>query len=122
MFWATLRETELLGEVEGSGLRGLELAGWGGLKELERAGQEPSGGHWGCEFCARKFGFFCTESRNNLEFVNVWGGRWTQFYVAILEHRLEGSPRCEGRFSTCVWRLPAWPPCSHVPSHQVKCL
>ena len=71
MFWATLRETELLGQVGGSGLRGLELAGWGGLKELERAGQEPSGGHWGCEFCARKFGFLCTESRNNLEFVTV---------------------------------------------------
>ena len=57
----------------GSGLRRLELAGWGGLKQLEQAGQELSGGHWGYEFCSRKFGFLCTESRNNLEFVNVWG-------------------------------------------------
>ena len=67
----------------GSGLRRLELAGWGGLKQLEQAGQELSGGHWGYEFCSRKFGFLCTESRNNLEFVNVWGRKMNSVCVSF---------------------------------------
>lgn len=57
MFWAILRETELLGEVGGQWFEGLELAGWGGLKQLEQAGQELSGGRGDMNFAPENLDF-----------------------------------------------------------------